>query len=56
MEISGITAEGRTLDFLITNFVVPNFPDAKIGMDFELGYNIDHFEIQPGRVVVALRD
>lgn len=53
--VSGIVAEGRTLDFLISTFVMPNFPDAKIDTDFALGYNIDHFEIQPGVVYVVLR-
>src|ERR1017187_8417994 len=52
VSISGIVAEGRTLDFLITTFVMPTFPDAKIGQDFALSYKIDHFEIGPGVVTV----
>jgi hypothetical protein len=53
--ISGVVAEGRTLDFLIDNFVVPTFPDVKIGKDFRLDYNIDRLEILPGQAVVVLR-
>jgi hypothetical protein len=55
VSISGVVAEGRMLDFLITTFVVPNFPDAKIGTDFRLDYNIDHFYVQPGVVTVVLK-
>jgi len=54
VSISGVVAEGRTLDFLITTFVIPNFPDAKIDTDFRLAYNIDHFDIRPGVVTVVL--
>ena len=53
--VSGITAEGRTLDILISTFVMPTFPDAKIGRDFEMGYNIDRLEFAPGGVTVVLR-
>jgi hypothetical protein len=31
VSVSGMVAEGRTLDTLITNFLLPTFPDAKIG-------------------------
>jgi hypothetical protein len=53
--ISGVVAEGRTLDFLISNFVIPTFPDVKVGKEFALDYNIDHLEILPGQVVVVVR-
>ena len=52
--VSGVVAEGRTLDFLITNFVLPTFPDVRIGQDFPLDYNIDHLEIRPGVAWVVL--
>ncbi len=55
VSISGFVAEGATLDFLITTFVLPNFPEAKVGTNFRLDYNIDHFDIQPGQVIVVLR-
>lgn len=53
--ISGVVAEGRTLDFLISNFVIPTFPGAKIGKDFRLDFNIDRLEILPGQLVVVLK-
>ena len=55
VSVSGVVAEGRTLDFLISNFVLPNFPDAKVGKDFALAYNIDRLEVRPAAVVVVLR-
>jgi hypothetical protein len=54
VEISGVVAEGRTLDFLIANFVLPTFPDIMIGKDVPMGYNIDRLEIRPGAVTVVL--
>ena len=53
--IGGVVAEGKTLDFLISNFVIPTFPDVKVGKDFALDYNIDRLEILPGQVVVVLK-
>jgi hypothetical protein len=54
VSVSGVVAEGRTLDFLINNFVIPTFPDVKIGKDFDLDYKIDRLEIRPGVVYVVL--
>src|SRR2546426_661109 len=31
VEISGITIEGRMLDYLIHNYLLPYYPDAKVG-------------------------
>ena len=54
VSVSGMVAEGRTLDFLIRNFLIPSFPNAKIGSDFELDYNIDRLEIRPGVFYVVV--
>jgi hypothetical protein len=51
--ISGVVAEGRTLAFLITNFVLPTFPDIKVGKSFALAYDIDRLEVRPGLVTVV---
>jgi hypothetical protein len=53
--VSGVIAEGRTLELLINNFVIPSFPDVKIGKDFPMDFNVDRLEIRPGVVYVALR-
>jgi len=55
VELSGTALSGRTLDFLISNFFKPLYPDAKIGEPFELGYNIDRIEVQPTIVRVVMK-
>ena len=53
--ISGVTIEGRLLDYLIRNYLQAYYPDAKIGQPFEMSYRIDRLDIQPARVDVFLR-
>ena len=55
VEISGITIDGRTLDFLIQNFLTPMYPDAVIGRPFELGHRIDRLDVTPSAVAVLLK-
>jgi hypothetical protein len=54
VEISGVTIDGRTLDFLIENVLLPTYPDAAVGRPFELGHRIDRLEVQPGAVGVVI--
>ncbi len=53
--ISGVTVEGRLLDYLIRNYLNVYYPDAKVGEPFEMSYRIDRLDIQPTRVDVLLR-
>jgi hypothetical protein len=55
VEIAGITIEGRMLDYLIHNYLLPYYPDAKVGEPFELSHNIDRLEVAPARVDVILK-
>ena len=55
VEISGIAVEGRMLDFLIQNYLAPNYPEAKIGKPFELGHRIDRLELAPASVGILIR-
>ncbi|MEO7649764.1 MAG: hypothetical protein ABIZ80_04805 [Bryobacteraceae bacterium] len=55
VEVSGILVEGRLLEFLIQNYLTPNYPDAKIGKPFELGHRIDRLELAPASVGVFIR-
>src|SRR3984893_14347914 len=55
VDISGITIEGRMLDYLIQNYLLPYYPDAKVGQPFELSHHIDRLDIQPARVDVILK-
>jgi hypothetical protein len=55
VEISGLTIDGGTLDFLIQNFLIPMYPDAVIGKPFELGHGIDRLDVSPSAVAVLLK-
>jgi hypothetical protein len=54
VEISGFTIDGKTLDFLIQNFLLPMYPSAAVGRPFELGHRIDRLDVQPGAVGVVI--
>jgi hypothetical protein len=54
VEISGVAIDGKMLDFLIRNYLIPQFPEAKIGEPFELAHNVDRLEIAPDAVGVVL--
>lgn len=54
VEISGIVIDGRTLDFLIDNILLPLYPNAVVGRPFELGHRIERLEVQPRAVGVVI--
>lgn len=54
VEISGMTIEGKMLDFLIHNYLRSYFPDAKVGEYFELGHRIERLDVKPGGVGVVI--
>lgn len=54
VEISGITLEGPMLDFLIRNYLLPAYPDAKVGQPFALGHRIERLDVQPSAVGVVI--
>jgi hypothetical protein len=56
VEISGIAISGGALDFLIRNFLLPYYPDAKVGVPFELGHRIERLELEPTGVGVLIED
>ena len=55
VEVSGVPIEGGTLDFLIDNYLRPNYPDAKIGEPFKIGYRVDRLEVGRDVAHVVLR-
>jgi hypothetical protein len=55
VEIAGIPISGGVLDFMIRNYLIPNYPDAKVGRPFELGHGMDRIEVQPGVAHVFMR-
>ena len=54
VEISGVAADGRTLDFLIQNIFLPLYPNAVLGRPFELGHRIDKLDVAPAAVAVFI--
>jgi hypothetical protein len=54
VEISGVAIDGRTLDFLIQNVLLPLYPDAVVGRPFELGHRIEKLDVGPAAVAVLI--
>lgn len=54
VEISGMSIEGSTLNFVIQNFLLPLYPNAAVDRPFELGHNIRKLDVQPRAVSVYI--
>ena len=55
LEISGIAVTGAPLDFLVNQFFLQMFPDAKVNQPFDLRDNIERIEIRPDGVRVTMK-
>lgn len=55
VEIGGLAVTGAPLDFLVQNFLLPLYPDAKIDEPFALAANVDRIEVTPAEVFVYIR-
>ncbi len=55
VEIGGAVIQGAPLDFLIQNYVIPQFPNARVDQWFLLEHRMDHFEIHPSGATVVIR-
>jgi hypothetical protein len=55
VEIGDLEASGATLDFLVRNFFLPFYPDAKIDEPFELADGVERIEVTPAAAVVYMR-
>lgn len=54
VEVSGMVIEGTTLDFLIRNYLMHYYPEAKVDRPFELGHRIERLEVRPSAVTVVI--
>lgn len=54
VEVGGLAMTGEPLDFLIRNFLLPFYPNAKIDQPFELADHVDHIEVTPAAVLVYI--
>ena len=55
VEVSGVPISGGALDFLVDNYLIPNYPNAKIGRPFALPKRVDRIEVAPGVAYVVTR-
>lgn len=55
VQVAGLPISGAALDFLIQNYLLPNYPEAKIGKPFELRKGVDRIEVAPGMAYVIMR-
>lgn len=56
LEISGVSATGSVLDFLINNFFLTLYPDAKIGKPFQLRHRMESITVRPEAVYVKINN
>ncbi len=54
VEVAGVEIDGKTLDFLIQNLLLPMYPDAAVGRPFELGHHIERLAVEPAAVGVFI--
>ena len=54
VQISGLTIDGGTLDFLIQNIRLAMYPTAVVGRPFEMGHRIERIDVAPGAVRVLI--
>jgi len=54
VSISGVELDGKTLDFIIRNFILPFYPEAMVGQLVQMGYRIDRLQLAPAGVGVVI--
>ena len=54
VEISGLAIDGKTLDFLVQNCLLPLYPNATVNRPFSLGHRIQKLDIQASGVKVLI--
>jgi hypothetical protein len=55
VEIGGLAVTGAPLDFLVQNFFLPFYPDAKIDEPFDLAGNVDRIVVTPAEARIYIR-
>ena len=55
VEVGGMPISGSALDFIIQNYLIPNYPEAKIGRPFKLHPRVDRIEVASGVAYVVLK-
>ena len=52
--IAGLEVDGKTLDFLIRNFILPFYPQAMVGRQIPMAYRIERLQLAPTGVAVLI--
>jgi hypothetical protein len=47
--INGLEIRGRLLDWLVENYLLPLYPEAKVAKPFSMGHRVERVEITPAR-------
>jgi hypothetical protein len=55
VELSGGELSGALLDYMIKTFLLPLYPDVKLGEPFDLPLNMERVEIRPEGVRVTIK-
>jgi hypothetical protein len=55
VELSGAVISGTLLDYLIKTFLLPLYPDVRLGEPFELPLNMERIELSPQGVRVTVK-
>jgi hypothetical protein len=50
-----VTLQGRPLDLMISTFLRPLYPDAKIDEQFQMDSNIERIELRPDGIRVSIK-
>lgn len=54
VDVSGIEIDGKVLDFLVQNVLLPLYPNAMVDRTFGLSHHIDRLEVSPAGVWVVI--
>jgi hypothetical protein len=54
VQVSGVEIDGRTLEFLMQNLVIPLYPNAAVDRPFQLGHRIERLEVEPAAVGIVI--
>lgn len=54
VEIGGAAISGAPLDYMIQNYVIPQFPNAKVDQWFTMDHHMDRIDIHPSGATVVI--
>ena len=54
VQVSGVEIDGRTLEFLMQNLVIPLYPNAAVDRPFQLGHRIERLEVERAAVGIVI--